>query len=290
MASTDAGPAFNTRLQSRSMTRDPVLPGAFEATTDEQQSESRPKAAHKSATGKSKTLAREIDFSEHPFYDGEQNAGWKRYYIKSLDELKDLTIDSNEGPCWYKFLSKLNSYDTLLYNKAFSFLDKNKDSKKKLRQYERTNARLAAEKDEEEQQAIRAKEDLEHERLEVAKLREENEALTSRLNASTSQTLNLADVLAQDRREPSATTQLTGTTASAAAAAAAATVKAANWRPRGKDPKELLTGKEPDDYPSWRFAVKKKLKTDSPIYADKDERITYALGQMKAPIFTAMQA
>jgi hypothetical protein len=62
----------------------------------------------------------------------------------------------------------------------------------------------------------------------------------------------------------------------------------ANWRPRGRDPKEPLKGESRDEYPPWRYAVLLKLKTDAIQFLDEDAKIGYALSQMKQPIFDDM--
>lgn len=82
-----------------------------------------------------------------------------RYHLKSLDGLRDTILDNNDGPRWYEFLSRSITYG-VLYNRCAILHEENKQL---LRQYERTNARLAVEKDGEEQRAIRIEKDLEHE-------------------------------------------------------------------------------------------------------------------------------
>ena len=63
-----------------------------------------------------------------------------------------------------------------------------------------------------------------------------------------------------------------------------------NWRPRGINPSKPLKGEDSEEYSPWAYSVRKKLKTDAPLYADENEKVGCALSQMEAPIFGAMHS
>jgi len=69
----------------------------------------------------------------------------------------------------------------------------------------------------------------------------------------------------------------------------AASISTANWRPRGIDPADPLTGEIVEDYGPWRYAIDEKLGTDAPLYPTDRTKVRYALAMMKNPIFSAMQ-
>jgi hypothetical protein len=72
-------------------------------------------------------------------------------------------------------------------------------------------------------------------------------------------------------------------------AGTATSASAANWRPRGHDPADLLTGKNVDDYGPWRYAVDEKFDIDAPLFPNDRSKVRYALKMMKNPIFSDMQ-
>ena len=63
----------------------------------------------------------------------------------------------------------------------------------------------------------------------------------------------------------------------------------ANWRARGHDPADLLTGRNTDDYGPWRYAVDEKFDIDAPLFPNDRSKVRYALKMMKNPIFSDMQ-
>ncbi|KAI5297525.1 hypothetical protein KEM55_004561, partial [Ascosphaera atra] len=58
------------------------------------------------------------------------------------------------------------------------------------------------------------------------------------------------------------------------------------WTSRGADLKDKLTGSDTDAYFVWRFAVKSKLRVDTPLYHDEDLKIRYAMQQLDHPVFS----
>ena len=69
-----------------------------------------------------------------------------------------------------------------------------------------------------------------------------------------------------------------------------ATIMAATWRPRGIGPIELLSGKIIDNYGLWSYAICKKLKTDTLMYVTEQQRMVYALSQIKSSFFNKIAA
>ena len=63
-----------------------------------------------------------------------------------------------------------------------------------------------------------------------------------------------------------------------------------NWRPHGINPSKPLKGEDSEEYSPWAYSVRKKPKTDAPLYANESEKVGYALSQMEAPIFGAMHS
>lgn len=61
-----------------------------------------------------------------------------------------------------------------------------------------------------------------------------------------------------------------------------------NYRPRGIDPHEKLTGESADEYDPWEYAVKEKIRVDRPLYPDEKSKIRYALAHIKPPLFKSM--
>jgi hypothetical protein len=130
--------------------------------------------------------------------------------------------------------------------------------------------RYRAERNADRGRATAFEEELAHSTAENLKLREAIRALQTR-------DLHLEDPVEGKRPEP-AVSGISGPPDS----------RTANWRPRGRDPKEPLKGESRDEYPPWRYAVLLKLKTDVLQFPDEDSKIGYALSQMKQPIFDDM--
>jgi hypothetical protein len=59
----------------------------------------------------------------------------------------------------------------------------------------------------------------------------------------------------------------------------------ANWRARGRDPADLLRGKNAADYRPWRYAVDEKFDIDAPLFPNDGSKVRYVLKMMKNHIF-----
>ena len=65
---------------------------------------------------------------------------------------------------------------------------------------------------------------------------------------------------------------------------------AANWRKRGIDPAERLSGTDPDKWRPWLYSIKEKLIADAPLYDTERKRVVYALSQTSDILFAGMQS
>ena len=278
-----AGPAFNTRARSmsRHSARSDSMPGTFEDSElipGEQmgdETECTLEKTPKAGSGNEKEGAREIDISEHPYYERETRKHPARYKIRNLEDFRNAVLDENEGPRWYEFLSRAIPYDKTLYEKSFGLHEKLIKTKKHLEQYKQINDRFADEKDEDERQILLVQEELSHKEIELEEalqaqqdLQKEKENLERRLAAPDS---------SRGQREDTATAQST-------------TINPQNWRPRGIHPSKPLKGEDAEEYSPWQYSLRNKLKTDSPLYANEGEKVSYSLSQMEAPIFGAMHS
>ena len=63
-----------------------------------------------------------------------------------------------------------------------------------------------------------------------------------------------------------------------------------NWRKRGVDPAERLSGTDPDKWDSWLYSIEEKLDADAPLYETEKRRVAYALSQTSDILFKGMQS
>ena len=282
----NTGPAFKTR--SRSLSRHSVrssnsLPGAFEdpeLSSDKRTMptiEAAPNDNPRTGLGKDRELSREINISEHPYYEKGAMVQPMRYRVRKFEEFRDVISDDREGPPWYEFISKAIEYDKTLYEKYLSLRDADEKliaEKRINRRYKQQAECFVTEIEEGEHQLLLAQEELSHKEIDLEqalsakdRLQEEEETLVRRA----------AENNPRYQREDTVDTQNTASNPQ-------------NWRPRGIKPSKPLRGEDPEEYSPWAYSIRNKLKTDSPLYADESEKVGYALSHMEAPIFGAMHS
>ena len=111
----NTGPAFNTRARSlsrHSARSSNSMLGAFEdpeLSSDERTMptiEGAPNDNPRTGLGKDRELSREINSSEHPYYEKGAMGQPTRYRVRKYEEFRDVISDDRESPCWYEFISK----------------------------------------------------------------------------------------------------------------------------------------------------------------------------------------
>jgi hypothetical protein len=162
-------------------------------------------------------------------------------------------------------------YDEDMFSQLFS-------SENRVKRYKHLIAGLRDDKAKDDQTLLNMEEEITSTRLDLKEARN----VSDNLRKVNSEMLQRIDELQRQNREAtqSIPPSLTGPPVAAHS----------NYRPRGINPAEPLTGKSPETYNSWAYSVRQKLDTDSPLYTNDQERARYALSQMKDPIFDAMYA
>lgn len=61
-----------------------------------------------------------------------------------------------------------------------------------------------------------------------------------------------------------------------------------NYRPIEINPSESLKKTDFNEYSIWAYVIRKKLKTDEPLYPNDKRKVRYAFNQMKDFIFDVM--
>lgn len=178
---TQAATAFNARPHSVSHHPNSLqysIPGTFEESElalDRQLKDTMERMLEKTLRarkGNKNEVSREINLSEHPYYARETSEHPSRYRVCSLQELRGIILDDNEGPLWYNFLSKAIAYDgTVCENRASlrGLCEEPVETKKLVEQYKQINDRFAAENNEYERRINLVQKELSHKTWELGR-------------------------------------------------------------------------------------------------------------------------